>query len=224
MFGHPTPSSEPSQQLSDQSNKTSRFWQLIKASSSVVYRFMIYDIIFYNYYVFLCLWEVNELKKRHSRILLKFPIRSPNIMVHTSQIMKRSISKFLEQTNIPRITPYINWCNINEFRCNYQEWVQGNRYIPLQPEVVLRKFPEYKENREPQTTIDETFLNFLKDSRSPSTSNTTKGRNKKICTRPGESVSTNDFRLNSNNRVWEINEDLEANVNSVIFPGTIAPV
>ncbi|CAG5011563.1 unnamed protein product [Parnassius apollo] len=101
---------------------------------------------------------------------------------------------------------------------------------PLQPEAVLRKLPDYKENREPQT-FDETLLNFLKDSRSPSVYNTAKRRNKKICTKPGESVSTDDFRLCANNLLdtkpsnnssddEPSTKDLDTNINSTISPGT----
>lgn len=64
---------------------------------------------------------------------------------------------------------------------------------PLRPELVLMKLPDYKENREPQTTFNEALVNFLKESSSPSSSTTIKRRNKKICTKLGESVYTDDF-------------------------------
>nr|XP_049693406.1 uncharacterized protein LOC126053967 [Helicoverpa armigera] len=158
-----------------------------------------------------------RLKRAWKNILLDWKVRHPSANSLNKQIFPELLRSLIDTIKISS-------------QQTIRNGFRATGIYPLRPEAVLRKLPDYKENREPQTTFNETLIDFLKECRSPSTSNTTKQRNKKICTKPGESVSTDDFRLSSNNlRVSRGNNKPSkthenVNINSAIRPGTSTSV
>lgn len=118
------------------------------------------------------------LKREWRKILLDYKVRHPSANTLNKQIFPELLNMLLGTTKLTQSK-------------NITSGFRAAGIHPINPEVVLKKLPDYCR---PQTNIsfDETFVNYLKDLRTPP-SKQKRNSNKKLAIEPGKSVSVSDL-------------------------------
>lgn len=118
------------------------------------------------------------LKKEWRKILLKYKIENP---------AQKTVNKKHFPTLLKTLIENIELHQSKNLRSGFK----AAGIYPLNPREVLKRIPEFEFSDSMTYQIDESLLDYLKQSRAPNPIKTV--RNKKIYIEPGKSVSVTDF-------------------------------